>query len=47
MAAQGMSNREIAEQLYVSHRTVSGALYRIFPKLGITSRGQLHTAIPA
>jgi DNA-binding CsgD family transcriptional regulator len=47
MAARGMSNREIAEQLYVSHRTVSGALYRIFPKLGITSRSQLHAAIPA
>jgi DNA-binding CsgD family transcriptional regulator len=45
MAADGMSNREIGQQLYLSHRTVSAHLYRIFPKLGITSRTQLHAAI--
>jgi DNA-binding CsgD family transcriptional regulator len=45
MAADGMSNREIGQQLYISHRTVSAHLYRIFPKLGITSRSQLHAAI--
>jgi DNA-binding CsgD family transcriptional regulator len=41
MAAEGLSNREIAERLYLSHRTVASHLYRIFPKLGITSRAQL------
>jgi DNA-binding CsgD family transcriptional regulator len=45
MAAAGLSNREIGRQLYISHRTVGVHLHRIFPKLGITSRGQLHAAI--
>ena len=45
MAADGLSNREIGQQLFISHRTVSAHLYRIFPKLGITSRSQLHAAI--
>ena len=46
MAAQGLSNREIGQQLYLSHRTVESHLYRIFPKLGITSRAQLRLALP-
>jgi DNA-binding CsgD family transcriptional regulator len=41
LAAEGLSNREIGERLYLSHRTVSTHLYRLFPKLGITSRTQL------
>lgn len=41
LAAQGLSNREIGQRLFLSHRTVSSHLYRIFPKLGITSRHQL------
>ena len=41
MAAAGLSNRQIGERLYLSHRTVASHLYRIFPKLGITSRAQL------
>jgi len=41
MAAEGLSNRQIGERLYLSHRTVGSHLYRIFPKLGITSRAQL------
>ncbi|MFF4837965.1 ATP-binding protein [Streptomyces sp. NPDC001315] len=44
MAATGMSNREIGTRLFISHRTVGEHLRRIFPKLGITSRGQLHLA---
>ena len=47
MAAEGLSNREIGEQLFLSHRTVGAHLYRIFPKLGVTSRGQLHTVLAA
>jgi len=41
LAAEGLSNREIGERLYLSPRTVGSHLYRIFPKLGITSRAQL------
>jgi DNA-binding CsgD family transcriptional regulator len=41
LAAQGLSNREIAQQLYLSPRTVSSHLYRIFPKLGISTRNQI------
>jgi DNA-binding CsgD family transcriptional regulator/tetratricopeptide (TPR) repeat protein len=41
MAADGLTNREIGEKLYLSHRTIGSHLYRIFPKLDITSRAQL------
>ncbi|MEV5147142.1 helix-turn-helix transcriptional regulator [Streptomyces sp. NPDC052727] len=41
LAAEGLSNKEIGQQLYLSPRTIGAHLYRIFPKLGITSRGQL------
>jgi DNA-binding NarL/FixJ family response regulator len=47
MAAAGMPDREIGQQLYLSHRTVGAHVHRIFPKLGITSRSQLHAAISA
>ncbi|QUQ62371.1 helix-turn-helix transcriptional regulator [Kutzneria sp. CA-103260] len=42
LAAQGLSNKEIGERLFLSPRTVGSHLYRSFPKLGVTSRGQLH-----
>lgn len=45
LAAAGLSNREIADRIYVSHRTVAAHLYKVFPKLGITSRNQLHAAL--
>jgi DNA-binding NarL/FixJ family response regulator len=45
LAAAGLSNREIGERLYVSHRTVGTHLYHLFPKLGITSRTQLRGAL--
>ncbi|MEO5877576.1 MAG: LuxR C-terminal-related transcriptional regulator, partial [Streptosporangiaceae bacterium] len=41
LAAEGLSNREIGQRLYLSPRTVGSHLYRIFPKLGIRSRSQL------
>lgn len=41
LAADGLTNREIGQRLYLSHRTVSTHLHRIFPKLGITSRADL------
>ena len=42
-----MTNREIGQRLYLSHRTVASHLYRAFPKLGITSRAQLNAVLPA
>ena len=45
MPACGLSTRDIGEQLYLSHRTISVHLYRIFPKLGVTSRGQIRDAL--
>ncbi|WP_329427190.1 AAA family ATPase [Streptosporangium sp. NBC_01495] len=41
LVVSGMTNREIGQRLYLSHRTVAAHLYRVFPKLGITSRAEL------
>ncbi|MBE8478395.1 AAA family ATPase [Streptomyces justiciae] len=41
LAARGLSNREIGEQLGLAPRTIGAYLYRIFPRLGVTSRAQL------
>jgi DNA-binding CsgD family transcriptional regulator len=41
LVAAGLSNRQIADRLFVSVRTVDGHLYRIFGKLCINSRDQL------
>jgi DNA-binding CsgD family transcriptional regulator len=45
MVLAGLSNREIGERLQVSHRTIGYHLYRMFPKLGITSRAELGVVI--
>jgi DNA-binding CsgD family transcriptional regulator/tetratricopeptide (TPR) repeat protein len=45
LAAQGLSNKEIGERLYISPRTAGTHLYHLFPKLGITSRNQLRDAL--
>jgi DNA-binding CsgD family transcriptional regulator len=47
LAAQGLTNREIGERLYVSPRTVSTHLQRMFPKLGVTARGELAAVLAA
>jgi DNA-binding CsgD family transcriptional regulator len=39
--AQGQSTRDIAAALFLSPRTVEYHLYKLFPKLGVTSRAQL------
>jgi DNA-binding CsgD family transcriptional regulator len=40
-AAQGMSNREIADQSFITRNTVAWHLRNIYRKLQIQSRGQL------
>ena len=45
LAASGLSNKQIGTRLHLSPRTVSGHLYRVFPKLGIASRAQLGGAL--
>ncbi len=47
LAASGLTNRQIAERLYLSHRTVGAHLYRVFPKLGVSSRAGLRDALSA
>ncbi|MEV4352722.1 LuxR C-terminal-related transcriptional regulator, partial [Actinoplanes sp. NPDC049596] len=41
LAADGMTNREIAERLVLSPRTVGSHLYDIYPQLGVGNRHQL------
>jgi DNA-binding NarL/FixJ family response regulator len=41
LAATGMSNRDIGARLFLSPRTISYHLYKAYPKLGISSRGEL------
>ncbi|WP_328436412.1 AAA family ATPase [Streptomyces sp. NBC_00444] len=47
LAAAGMTNKEIGERLFLSHRTVGAHLYRVYPKIGITSRVTLGEALAA
>lgn len=45
LAAQGLTNKQIGERLFLSHRTVGTHLYQLYPKLGITSRAALSDAL--
>ncbi|MGW0581729.1 AAA family ATPase [Streptomyces sp. NPDC002920] len=47
LAASGLTNKQIAERLYLSPRTVGSHLYQLFPKLGIASRAALRDALAA
>jgi DNA-binding NarL/FixJ family response regulator len=45
MTGGGLTNQEIGSQPFLSHRTVGSHPYRIFPKLGTSSRSQLRSVI--
>jgi DNA-binding CsgD family transcriptional regulator len=46
LAARGLTNREIAEHLYVSIRTVNAHLNHVYGKLGLNDRTQLSGLVP-
>jgi hypothetical protein len=45
LAADGMSNKEIAQTLFITIKTVEVHLSRAYRKLGISSRAQLDQAL--
>jgi DNA-binding CsgD family transcriptional regulator len=47
MARDGASNQEIADQLFVSRKTIEYHLHKVFLKLGITTREHLDRVLPA
>ena len=47
LAAEGDTNREIAQNLFLSLKTVETHLGHVYKKLGISSRQQLGSALSA
>jgi DNA-binding NarL/FixJ family response regulator len=45
LAADGVASKEIAEQLFLSVRTVNNHLQKVYTKLGVTSRAELAAAL--
>jgi DNA-binding NarL/FixJ family response regulator len=46
MARDGLSNPDIGARLFMSARTVQHHLRKVFTKLGINSRSQIHRVLP-
>lgn len=47
LAADGLQNRDIGAQMFLSPRTVGYHLYKAFPKLGVSSRSELRSLMAA
>jgi DNA-binding CsgD family transcriptional regulator len=47
LARAGLSNPEIGARLFISPRTVQYHLHKVFSKLDISSRNELHRALPS
>lgn len=45
LAGEGLTNREIAQSLFVTARTEEGHLTNVFRKLNLDSREQIPTAL--
>ena len=45
LAAEGLTNREIAQALFITTKTVKGHLSHVYRKLDVTRRGQLANAL--
>lgn len=45
LVVAGLTNKEIGQRLYLSHRTVGGHLSRMYPKLGVKSRAALARSV--
>jgi DNA-binding NarL/FixJ family response regulator len=47
LVAEGHSNRSVAAQLFISEKTVEGAITRIFDKLGLADSPEAHRRVQA
>jgi DNA-binding CsgD family transcriptional regulator len=47
LAAEGMTNRQVAKAAFISPKTVDNVLARVYRKLGISSRAQLGVVLAA
>jgi DNA-binding NarL/FixJ family response regulator len=45
LASEGLTNRQIAQTLFVTARTVEGHLTKVFQKLDVSARTQLASAL--
>ncbi len=45
LAGEGLTNREVAERLYISPRTVETHMTHVFAKLGLSSRLELRAEV--